>query len=66
MRLILEQPLTPVLRSVLAKTRKTSYKDLGVLNKTRTHSTHALIFGAPRWIAVATGNIHMKTTQEQN
>ena len=33
--------------------------------KTRTHSTHALIFGALRWIAVATGNIHMKTSQEQ-
>ena len=29
------------------------------------HSTHALIFGAPRWIAFATGNIHMKTSQEQ-
>ena len=28
-------------------------------------STHALIFGAPRWIAFATGNIHMKTSQEQ-
>ena len=36
-RLILEQPLTAVLR-------KTSY-DLRVLNKTRTHSTHVLIFG---------------------
>ena len=35
------------------------------LHKTRTHSTHALIFGAPPWIAVVTGNIHMKTSQEQ-
>ena len=25
----------------------------------------ALIFGAPRWIAATTGNIHMKTSQEQ-
>ena len=39
--------------------------DLRVLHKTGRHSTHALIFGAPRWIAVATGNIHMKTNQEQ-
>ena len=38
---------------------------LRVLHKTRTHSTHALIFGAPRWIAVVMGNIHMKTSQEQ-
>ena len=32
---------------------------------TQTHYTQALIFGTPRWIAVATGNIHMKTSQEQ-
>ena len=51
-----------MIRRVLAKTRK----NLRVLHKTRTHSTHALIFGAPRWIAVATGDIHMKTSQEQN
>ena len=31
----------------------------------RERIAHALIFGAPRWIAVATGNIHMKTSQEQ-
>ena len=24
---------------------------------TRTHSTHALIFGAPRWVAVTTGKL---------
>ena len=36
---------------------KLRINDLRVLYKTRTHSTHALIFGAPRWIAVATGNI---------
>ena len=29
------------------------------------HKTHALIFGAPRWISVATGNIYIKTSQEQ-
>ena len=28
-------------------------------------STHALIFGAPWWIAIAIGNIYMKTSQEQ-
>ena len=42
--------------------------DLCVLHKTRTHSTHALIFGLLFWIvwiAVATGNIHMKKSQEQ-
>ena len=39
--------------------------DLRVLYKTRSHSTHELIFGAPPWIAVATSNIHMKTSQEQ-
>ena len=39
--------------------------DLRVLNKMRTRNTHALIFGAPRWVAVATDNIHMKTSQEQ-
>ena len=44
---------------------KHSINNLRVLHKTRTHSTHALIFGAPRWIAVVTGNIHMKTSQEQ-
>ena len=26
---------------------------------------HALISGAPHWIAVAMGNIHMKKCQEQ-
>ena len=31
--------------------------------KTRTQSTHALIFGAQRWIAVATSNIHTKTNK---
>ena len=44
---------------------KLRINNLRVLHKTRTHSTHALIFGALRWIAVATGNIHMKTSQEQ-
>ena len=51
------------IRRGLAKTRKMN--DLRVLHKTRTYSTHALTIGAPRWIAVATGNIHMKTNQEQ-
>ena len=36
--------------------------DLRVLGKTLTH---ALIFAAPCWIAVAMGNIYMKTSQEQ-
>ena len=44
--------------------RKACYSGY-VLHKTQTHSTHALDFGAPRWIAVATGNIHIKTSQEQ-
>ena len=35
------------------------------LRKTQTHSTHALVFGTPPWIAVATGNTHVKTSQEQ-
>ena len=39
--------------------------DLRVLHRTRTQSTHGLIFGASFWIAVATGSIHMKTSEEQ-
>ena len=39
--------------------------DLRVLHRTRTQSTHGLIFGASFWIAVATGSIHMKTSKEQ-
>ena len=46
-------------------TKKLRINDLRVLHKTRTHSTHALILGGKIWIAVATGNIHMKTSQEQ-
>ena len=65
--LILEQPLTPVLTLDASQLRreKNCINDLRVFHKTRTHSTHTLIFGTPRWIAVATGNIYMKTSQEQ-
>ena len=38
--------------------------DLRVLHRTRTQSTHGLIFGASFWIAVATDSIHMKTSEE--
>ena len=67
MRLILEKPLAPVLRYYTSWLRREKLRinDLRVLHKTRTQSTRASIFGAPRWIAVATGNIHMKTSQEQ-
>ena len=55
--LFLEQPLTPVLRR-----EKLCVNDLRILHKMPMDSMHAVIFGAPCWIVVTMGNIHMKTS----